>query len=221
MLTPCRRRAGAAAAPRRTVLAPVAGGDERGPVERMGALACARARSQDASGSLDAQRPPCSSRFLSLPLGRARRIHVRVARSSTDHRLMMTVRAPAIWNARRRPEHAFAGLDLARDRSRRRTAPPTRASQIERRDLLGRQDAVVFVRPGRGPPVGAGQGEAGEEQRVVGHGAEPGFGRSRLAAPMGRIPRRHGCPRPRTRTRHQGRIRAWPDAGCGLPVLAA
>src|SRR4029453_17116007 len=31
------------------------------------------------------------------------RIHCRVDRSSTDHTLMMTVRAPAVWKARRNP----------------------------------------------------------------------------------------------------------------------
>ena len=40
--------------------------------------------------------------------------------------------------------------------------------QIQARDLFRRQDAVVLARSGAGSSIRAGEGEAGQEQRVFG-----------------------------------------------------
>ena len=56
----------------------------------------------------------------------------------------MTVRAPAIWNARRSPRTPFSGLIYQAGVARRQDGP-LRALQVERRDFLGGQDAVLLI----------------------------------------------------------------------------
>ena len=86
---------------------------------------------------------------------------------------MITVRAPAIWKARRRPNTPSPAPDLAEAGVAGRQHRPLGALEVEGGDFLGGQDAVLLIRLRGLAPVRAGEGQAGQQQRILDRGRRP------------------------------------------------
>ena len=146
--------------------APIAGGDERRPVERVGAETFAapiaengQARFMHGIGGGTIAAEPALVKGAHPRAGGL----VLYRPQAHDHRP-----DPRDLERSAKPEHAFPRLDLAYARVTRGEDGPLHAAQVQAGHLLRCEDAVVAVRAGRRAAVCASQGEAGEQQRVLG-----------------------------------------------------
>jgi hypothetical protein len=149
-------------------LPPVAGGNEGGPVERMGALAAGPAGLQH--GEARVTEGICGAQALLEPAVLQRtHPHARGAivhgPEAHDH----VTRAGDLERATQ-TEHALSGFDFAEPGRAGRQHRSFGALQVQGRDFLGGHDAVIFFRTCGRPPVGAGHRQAGKKKGILRQG---------------------------------------------------